>query len=179
MHMASYRVRTLRPDDLAALAALAQDIQEAGGEPPHSHTYLGLCCDLFADSCFIAHDGDVLVGHLLCFLHGRAAYCTTIGIRPDYAGTRVLLLLLRSFVAMLGQRADTCWFSARKDDLAARHLHRMLGARDVSARRDFPGHGDDHVMSRLDRHDFDRLQPRYARLGLLELGGARVTSDAA
>jgi ribosomal protein S18 acetylase RimI-like enzyme len=166
--MAQFEVRTLEKTDFEALARLEQEVFGAQGESVLCPHYLRLCCEFFADTCFLVLADGVPVGYLISFVRNREAYCTTLAIAPAYQRTRAVALAIRAFLTAILDRVDSCWFTVEEKNLAARNLHRMLGAVDVEVRRDFYGPGDDRIVSRIDRTRFEALREKYARMGLVE-----------
>ena len=166
--MAERTIRPLRPEDFPLLMKLEEEVFGREGESVLGPYYVRLCCEFFTDSCFIALDGDAPAGYVLAFVNGREAYCTTLAVAPPYQGSRIAFLLVRALVASISDRVDSCWFTVKEDNVAARAIHAALGARDVCVRNDFYGPGDHRIVSRIERTAFERLEARLRRLGLLD-----------
>ena len=161
-------IRPLLPSDFPELMRLEEEVFARCGESVLGPYYVRLCCEFYADTCFVAVEGGRAVGYILSFVRGEEAYCTTLAVAPELQGTRVAIQLLRTLVAALAPRVDSVWFTVKEDNAAARALHRALGARDVEVREDFYGPGDRRIVSRIERASFERLREKLQRLGLVE-----------
>jgi ribosomal protein S18 acetylase RimI-like enzyme len=166
--MSGYNIKNLEPNDFDALMYLEEEVFGAEGESTLGPYYVRLCCDFFGQSCFLClHDGKP-VGYLLSFVREREAYCTTLAVIPEIQGTRTVPLLLRAFVSSIADQVDSCWFTVKEDNKAARALHASLGATEMGVRSGFYGPDDERIVSKIDAAAFAKLRTRYERLGLLQ-----------
>ena len=164
--MAQYDIRELTSDDFAVLMSLEDTVFGKDGESVLGPYYVRLCCEFYSDTCFVAFVDGKPAGYLLSFVKGREVYCTTLAVVPEFRRSRVTFFLLRAFVQAIADRAESVWFTVKEDNVAARAVHRTLGAKNVEVRRDFYGPGDDRIVSRIEREVFTRLRKRYQRLGV-------------
>ena len=176
--MTRYNVRPLKSDDFDALMKLEEDMFGSYNDGTLGPYYVRLCCDFFGDSCFFAELDGRPIGYLLSFIRNREAYCTTVAIRPEYQGTRVLVQLLRAFVEVASEQVDVCWFTVEEDNKAARAMHKMLGATESEVRDDFYGPGRSRIVSRINRDAFEKVKARFVRLGLFSEGRKGDTEAA-
>ena len=125
--MGRWEIRPLRSEDFAPLMRLEEEVFGASGEKTLGPYYVRLCCEFFTDTCFIAFAGGEPAGYVLCFVRGREAYCTTLAVAPGFQGTRLALRLVRTLIGAIAQRVDSCWFTVKEENSAARAIHAVLG----------------------------------------------------
>lgn len=165
--MQRLQIRTLQSNDFAILMNLEEQVFGASGESVLGPYYVRLCCEFFGDACFLALVDGKPAGYVLCFLKDREAYCTTLAVTPEHQGSRVAIRLVRALIGAIANRVDSCWFTVKEENSAARAIHAVLGAREVEVRKDFYELGDDRIVSRIDRPAFEALRARMERLGIL------------
>jgi ribosomal protein S18 acetylase RimI-like enzyme len=170
--MADYEVRPLAPNDFETLMTLEQTMFGDQGEKTLGPFYVRLCCDVFADTCFLAYADGEPVGYMLSFVRAREAYCSTLAIAPAHQRTRLVYRFVQTFVGAIATKVDSVWFTVHENNVDARSLHATLGARETLRHDAYYGPGEPRIVSRIDRVAFDRLRSRMARLGLL--GSAAV-----
>lgn len=116
--MSPIEVRILRSRDLASLLELEDRIFGRTGERLLGPDFLTMCCEHFADTCFLALEDGAPIGYLLCFVRDREAYCTTLALLPRHRGGPAAFLLAQSLLEALAGRADTCYFTVGDEDPA-------------------------------------------------------------
>jgi ribosomal protein S18 acetylase RimI-like enzyme len=166
--MAHLEVRALTPHDFPTLQLMEREIFGSAGEEVLCSYYLRLCTDFFSHTCFVAFSDGTPAGYLLSFMRDNEAYCTTLAIYPKHRRTRVITMLIGAFLRAILDHVDSVRFTVKPDNIEARALHRMLGAIEVETRTDFYGPGDERIVSKIDRATFERMRPKYERIGILE-----------
>ncbi len=177
--MAQYSTRTITGDDFTALMELEDRLFGGCEDGVLGPYYIRLCCDFFADTCFVIEADGAAVGYLLAFVRDRQAYCTSLGLLSEHQGTRALVGLLAAFVDAILGRVDTCWFTVEADNRATRSIHAILGACEERFEPDFYGAGRGRIISRIDRASFERVAPRLARLGIARARPSAVSEAVA
>jgi ribosomal protein S18 acetylase RimI-like enzyme len=165
--MARWELRPIRSDDFLTLMKLEEEVFGAEGEKTLGAYYIRLCCEFFPDTCLVAFDNGEPAGYVLSFIRGREAYCTTLAVAPKWQGGRLALRLVKGLIGVLAHRVDSCWFTVKESNHAARAIHAVLGAREIEVRKDFYEPGDDRIVSRIERPAFEALRARMERLGIL------------
>jgi ribosomal protein S18 acetylase RimI-like enzyme len=165
--MPDYEVRPLEPSDFDTLMALEQELFGDKGDKTLGPFYVRLCCDFFADTCFLAFADGAAVGYCLSFVRGREAYCSTLAIVPAHQRSRLVFRFVQAFVSAIAGRVDTLWFTVHESNADARALHATLGARELGRHDAYFGPGEPRIVSRIDRVAFEKLRARMHRLGLL------------
>jgi ribosomal protein S18 acetylase RimI-like enzyme len=166
--MAHLEARTLTSNDFVTLQAMERDIFGSVGEEILCSYYLRLCTDFFSRTCFLVFADGEPAGYLLGFMRDNEAYCTTLAVYPKYRRTRVITMLIGAFMRAIIDHVDSAKFTVKPDNIEARALHRMLGAVEVETRQDFYGPGDERIVSMIDRATFERMRPKYERIGILD-----------
>ncbi len=166
--MARYHVRSLYTEDFEIIMQLERELFGEDAEGTLGPYYVRLCCEFFADSCFVLEAGGVPAGYLLSFTKNRVSYCTTLAILPEYQGSRVVIRLLKAYIQSIASKVDSCWFTVEPGNQAARALHKVLGATETEIRENFYGSGSPRIISKIDRNAFERTKAKFAKLGLVE-----------
>src|SRR5438309_9432623 len=74
VRMGRSEIRPLRSEDFAPLMRLEEDVFGANGEKTLGPYYVGLCCEFFTDTFFIAFGAGGSGGDVVCFVRVRGAY---------------------------------------------------------------------------------------------------------
>jgi ribosomal protein S18 acetylase RimI-like enzyme len=106
-------IRPLRSEDFRTLVRLEARVFGTSGDGVVGPCFLRLCCEFFADTCFLSFVEGKPAGYLLCFVRGATAYCSTVAVLPEHRGGRVALGLTRRLMEVLAGRVDSCCFMAR------------------------------------------------------------------
>jgi hypothetical protein len=173
-----YYVQELQNTDFAKLSQLDEELTGVNASIGQWPYYLRLSPEHCSKTCFVAMADDRPVGYLLCFVRGKEAYCTALSVLPAFAMTRVTMLLFAALLRALLGDIQTCWFTIRPDNEAARALHAMLGVAEAVIVRDFYSAGDLQVVSKFERVDLEHRRAHYARLGLLPMDRETSQEDA-
>src|SRR5262245_39742934 len=99
--MQRWQIRQLEPNDFATLMQLEEQVFGAAGESVLGPYYVRLCCEFFADTCFVAMVDDKPTGYVLCFIRDREAYCTTLAVVPEHQSSRVAIRLMRTLIGAI------------------------------------------------------------------------------
>lgn len=177
--MARYNVRTLRPEDFDLMMGLEHEMFGEDADGTLGPYYVRLCCEIYGDSCFLLEAAGEPAGYLLSFEKSGKSHCTTLAVRPKYQGSRAVVQLLKAYVGAVAHRVEECWFTVEPGNTAARALHEMLGARETGVREAYYGPGSDRIVSCIDREAFERMQHRFAKLGLVDGTPRPVPATAA
>jgi ribosomal protein S18 acetylase RimI-like enzyme len=160
--MAEYEIRTLRSEDFETLRQLEADIFGGAGYSVVSPHYLRLCTDFYADTCFLALGDGQPIGYLLCFVRGREAYGTRLGVREEFQGTGAAMRLIGACISKLVENDyDLLWLTVKPDNTHARELYRKLGAVERGVRRDFLAPGDELIVDEVDKQALIRLAQKF------------------
>ncbi|MDY7226968.1 GNAT family N-acetyltransferase [Hyalangium rubrum] len=160
--MTEIQIRTLRGEDFESLRQLEADIFGSAGYAVVSPHYLRLCTDFFADTCFLALVDGQPIGYMLCFVRGREAYSTRLGVCEEFHGTGVAMRLIGACISKLVEDDyDLLWFTVKPDNTHARELYRRLGAVERAVRRDFLAPGDELIIGEVDKQTLIRLGQRF------------------
>jgi ribosomal protein S18 acetylase RimI-like enzyme len=159
--MTRYQVRTLCSDDFEALRQLEAEVFGAAGYALLCPNYLRVCTEFFPDTGFLVLDNGQPIAYLLSFVRDRQAYCTRLGVRSEFQGTRAATLVIAAFIRSLVEKGfDRCWFTVKPDNVHARAFYRRLGAVECGTRRDFLAPGDELIIQQLDKQGLEQLDLR-------------------
>jgi len=142
------RLRPLRPDDLAALAALHAACFPEAPWSPHALALLLAQPDCVA---FLAEaENGALLGFVLLRRAADEAEILTLGVAPGARRRGLAQRLLAAGLAWLGPAVGQLFLEVGADNAAARALYAGLGFHAVGRRAKYYADGSDAVVLRRD-----------------------------